>query len=373
MDTRPASPNTSTPPQAAVPPDTLDALEPDQAPAPETPSEPFDALPLHVALSGLAGLAATIVWGAAGAGYYWPMWVWLAVGIPIGVHVLIRFALSRPAGTGHALAIHAGASGLLGLVLFLLWAMTDSPTFWPVWPLIVLGFSLAVHALVAYADRLPGRRREAQLAQRVGELTRTRQGALDVQAAELRRIERDLHDGAQARLVALSLLLGRTEERLGDRPEEAELVRRARGEASAAIGELRDLARGIAPPVLADRGLAAAVEALGRRAATPVTVDASELRRRPLPVVETAAYFVVAESLTNVAKHAGGATAHVRLFEEDERLVIEIADEGPGGADRDGGGLTGLRHRVEALDGALTVSSTAGAGTTVRAELPCEP
>jgi signal transduction histidine kinase len=373
MDTRPASPNTSTPPQAAVPPETLEALESDQASAPEAPQQPFDALPLQVALSVLAGLAATIVWGAAGGGYYWPMWVWLAVGVPVAFHVLIRFSLSRPASTGHALAIHAAASGLLAILLFLLWAMTDSPTFWPVWPLIVLGFSLAVHALVAYADRLPGRRRQAQLARRVGELTRTRQGALDVQAAELRRIERDLHDGAQARLVALSLLLGRTEERLGDRPEEAEMVRRARGEASAAIGELRDLARGIAPPVLADRGLAAAVEALGRRAATPVTVDASELRRRPLPVVETAAYFVVAESLTNVAKHAAGATAHVHLFEEDERLVIEITDEGPGGADRDGGGLTGLRHRVEALDGALTVSGAAGAGTTIRAELPCGP
>ncbi|MCW2995957.1 MAG: histidine kinase, partial [Conexibacter sp.] len=180
-----------------------------------------------------------------------------------------------------------------------------------------------------------------------------------------------LHDGAQARLVALSLLLGRTEERLADRPEEADLVRRAREEASAAIGELRDLARGIAPPVLADRGLAAAVEALGRRAATPVTVEARALESRPLPVVETAAYFVVAEGLTNVAKHAPGAAAHVRLAEEDGRLMIEIADEGPGGADADGSGLTGLRHRVEALDGTLTVTSVAGSGTTIHAELPC--
>ncbi|HEY4095201.1 MAG TPA: histidine kinase, partial [Baekduia sp.] len=270
-------------------------------------------------------------------------------------------------------AIHAASSGLLAVVLSLIWAMTDSPTFWPKWALIVLGVSVTVHALIAYADRLPGRRREAQLAERVGELTRTRQGALDVQAAELRRIERDLHDGAQARLVALSLLLGRTEERLRDRPEEAEMVRRARTEASAAIGELRDLARGIAPPVLADRGLAAAVESLGRRAATPVTVEASELRTRPLPVVETAAYFVVAESLTNVAKHAAGAAAHVHLFQEHGRLVIEIADQGPGGADPDGGGLTGLRHRVEALDGELTVFSAAATGTTIRAELPCGP
>jgi signal transduction histidine kinase len=342
--------------------------EPAVAPA---PADPFDALPLQVALSALAGLAATIVWAVAGGGYYWPMWVWLGLGIPVGVHVLIRFALSRPAAASHALAIHAAASGLVAVLLFLIWAMSGGGPFWPVWPMIVLGFAAAVHGLVAYADRLPGRRREAQLAERVGQLTRTRQGALDVQAAELRRIERDLHDGAQARLVALSLLLGRAEERLTDRPDEAELVRRARGEAGAAIGELRDLARGIAPPVLADRGLAAAVEALGRRAATAVTVEASELKLRPVPVVETAAYFVVAESLTNVAKHAGGAAAHVHLVEEDDRLVIEIVDQGPGGADPNGGGLTGLRHRVEALDGELTVTSAAGAGTTVRAELPC--
>jgi signal transduction histidine kinase len=207
--------------------------------------------------------------------------------------------------------------------------------------------------------------------ERIAELETRRTGAVDAAATELRRIERDLHDGAQARLVALSLLLGRTEERLSDRPDEAELVRQARAEASAAIGELRDLARGIAPPVLADRGLTAAVQALGRRAATPVTVEAEELETRPLPVVETAAYFVVAEALTNVAKHAGGAPARVRLGEQDGRLVIEIADEGPGGAVADGSGLTGLRHRVEALDGTLTVTSVKDSGTTIRAELPC--
>ena len=147
---------------------------------------------------------------------------------------------------------------------------------------------------------------------RVDELTRTRRGALDVQAAELRRIERDLHDGAQARLVALSIHLGRAEEQLADRPETAALVRRARHEATAAVAELRDLARGIAPPILADRGLAAAVEALGRRSATPVEVDAA-LEERPVPVVETAAYFVVSEALTNAAKHARGAAARVVL------------------------------------------------------------
>ena len=233
-----------------------------------------------------------------------------------------------------------------------------------------LALAFGAHAIVVAA--LPSLRpQERQLAARVDELTRTRAGALDVQAAELRRIERDLHDGAQARLVALSMQLGRAEERLGDdRPEVGELVRQARAEAGAAIGELRDLARGIAPPVLADRGLVAAVEALGRRAQIPVAVNAS-IMRRPVPVVETAAYFVVAEALTNAAKHAGGAAATVELADHGDKLVIEVRDEGPGGADATGTGLMGLRHRVAALDGTLSVSSPAGGGTSVQAELPC--
>jgi signal transduction histidine kinase len=343
------------------------------APPPAGPPPEATALPLHVALSALAGLVTSIVWAVTGGGYYWPAWVWLGVGIPVAIHAIVRYGLSEPASARHGLNLHGMVTGLVSSILVIVWGLTTDSVrgFWPLWPLLVLGVVFAVHMLVIYADRLPGSRREAQLAERVGELTRTRQGALDVQAAELRRIERDLHDGAQARLVALSLLLGRTEERLSDRPDEAELVRQARAEASAAIGELRDLARGIAPPVLADRGLAAAVEALGRRAATPVTVDAQELRERPLPVVETAAYFVVSEALTNVAKHASGTAAHVRLAEQDGRLLIEISDDGPGGADLDGNGLTGLRHRVEALDGAITITSVKGSGTTIHAELPC--
>jgi signal transduction histidine kinase len=122
--------------------------------------------------------------------------------------------------------------------------------------------------------------------------------------------------------------------------------------------------------VLADRGLAAAVEALGRRAPIPVSVDV-DADRRPVPVIETAAYFVAAEALTNVAKHAPDAEATVRIDIDAHTLSVEVADNGPGGADPDGGGLQGLRHRVEALDGALTVTSPVGQGTTIRAELPC--
>jgi signal transduction histidine kinase len=254
-------------------------------------------------------------------------------------------------------------------VLVAVYALAGGGAFWPLWAVATLALAFGTHAIVVAA--LPSLRpQERQLAARVDELTRTRAGALDVQAAELRRIERDLHDGAQARLVALSMQLGRAEERLDDRPEVAELVRQAREEAGAAIGELRDLARGIAPPVLADRGLEAAVEALGRRSPIPVTVKASILRR-PVPVVETAAYFVVAESLTNAAKHAGGAAATVELADRGDKLLVEVSDVGPGGADAAGTGLMGLRHRVAALDGTLSVSSPLGGGTTVRAELPC--
>jgi signal transduction histidine kinase len=165
--------------------------------------------------------------------------------------------------------------------------------------------------------------------------------------------------------------LGRAEERLGDEPEAAALLRAARSEASAAIAELRDLARGIAPPVLADRGLPAAVEALGRRSPVPVAIE-TRLERRPPAVIETAAYFVVAEALTNVAKHAPEAAATVRIEGGEEQLRVAVADDGPGGADAAAGsGLDGLRARVEALDGELTVRSPAGEGTTIEAVLPC--
>jgi signal transduction histidine kinase len=327
------------------------------------------SIAVEAALSLLLGLVLIFIWGLTGAGYFWPMWVLFGLSVPLAIQLAIRAALRAPEGRLRALALHGAASGWLAAVLVAVYALAGGGAFWPLWAVATLALAFGAHAIVVAA--LPSLRpQERELAARVDELTRTRAGALDVQAAELRRIERDLHDGAQARLVALSMQLGRAEERLEDRPEVAELVRQAREEAGAAIGELRDLARGIAPPVLADRGLEAAVEALGRRSPIPVTVKASILRR-PVPVVETAAYFVVAESLTNAAKHAGGAAATVELADRGDRLVVEVSDEGPGGADPTGTGLMGLRHRVAALDGVLSVSSPPGGGTTVRAELPC--
>ncbi len=327
-------------------------------------------LPLHVAFSLLIALVVTIIWAATGLGYFWPVWVWLGLGLSVALDLVILRAQAHEPGPERWLHLDGELLTTLATLLVAIWLVTGAGTFWPFFSILSFGIVYAVHALIVYRDRLPLRAREQALVKRVDVLTRTRQGALDVQAAELRRIERDLHDGAQARLVSLTMQLGRAEERVSDQPEVAALLRRAREDAGAAIAELRDLARGIAPPILADRGLAAAIEALGRRAPMPVTVDADP-DQRPLPVVETAAYFVVAESLTNVAKHGGGAAARVRVQRVGDDLVLTIADDGPGGADPNGGGLTGLRHRVEALDGTLTVSSTPGGGTTVHAELPC--
>jgi signal transduction histidine kinase len=335
--------------------------------AEQTSPDRGDALSLQVALSAIVGFVTALLWAVTGAGYFWPAWVWLGLAIAVGVHVVIRRGLSAAPSPYRALRIQAEASALLGAVLVVVWALAGGGTFWPMWSLGVLATALAVHAVIV---RYLAGVREQELEERVDVLTRTRRGAVDVQAAELRRIERDLHDGAQARLVALSMHLGRAEARLDDQPELADLVRQAREEAGSAIAELRDLAHGISPPVLADRGLVAALDGLGRRSAIPVTLEA-EIARRPPPVVETAAYFVAAEALTNAAKHGGGAPARVRALEDGDTLIVEVSDSGQGGADPDGGGLTGLRHRVEALDGRLTVVSPAGEGTVVRAELPC--
>jgi signal transduction histidine kinase len=297
--------------------------------------DPHVVLSLHLALTALVDLLMAAIWLAAGAGGFWPAWVWLATGGVLGIHLVAHRAQGAPAVRGRSVRVHAEADALIVGFLAIVWALSGFGVFWPIWPALGLSVPLAIHALIVFRDRLnPAHERE--LSERVDELTRTRRGALDVQAAELRRIERDLHDGAQARLVSLSMHVGRAEEQLGDRPEVAELVRRAREEAGAAIGELRDLARGIAPPVLADRGLSAAVQALGVRAPMPVVVEVPD-EQRPPPVVETAAYFVVAEALTNVAKHAGGAAARVVTRRDDDprgaamRVVTRRGRRGRGG------------------------------------------
>ncbi|HEX6387926.1 MAG TPA: sensor histidine kinase [Solirubrobacteraceae bacterium] len=325
-------------------------------------------LEVHLVATVLVGVCCTVVWAATGApGNFWPFYVWQSGVLAVLVHVIGRRHVARLPNRWRWPATQLELSVVVVGLMLSIWLLPDGGGyFWPFWVAFGLAIALAIAVLVALS------RDDRALAQRVGILERTRRGALDVQAAELRRIERDLHDGAQARLVALTMQLGRAEARLDEsNPEVAELVRTARDEAYAAIAELRDLARGIAPPVLADRGLVAAVEALGKRSGIPVRLFA-EIEQRPLPVVETAAYFVVAEALTNVAKHAPGASAEVRLAQRGEDLVVSVSDDGPGGARADlGSGLAGLRQRTEALDGTLTVSSPSGGPTTITAVLPC--
>jgi signal transduction histidine kinase len=210
-----------------------------------------------------------------------------------------------------------------------------------------------------------------ELEERVEVLTETRAGAVDAAAAELQRIERDLHDGAQARLVALAMDLGMAEERFERDPEGArELVEKARDEAKQALAELRDLARGMRPALLAERGLGEAIRALAGRTQLPtaVTVEPGE---RVAPAVESAAYFVVAEALTNAVKHSAATRLTVDVTRDGDVLVVQVADDGVGGADPAGSGLTGLRKRIEALDGILRIASPPGGPTLLHAEIPC--
>jgi signal transduction histidine kinase len=226
----------------------------------------------------------------------------------------------------------------------------------------------AAHGAVASALLGPS---QSQLQARVDALQASRDRAVDAAEAERRRIERDLHDGAQQRLVALAMDLGMARAKLESDPQAgAALVGEAHEEAKRALAELRDLARGIHPAVLADRGLDAAISALAARSPVPVGVEVAT-GRLPGPV-ESTAYFVVAEALTNAAKHAGAAEIGVRITRHRDLLVVEVIDDGAGGADpARGSGLRGLADRVAAVDGRLNVTSPPGGPTMIRAELPC--
>ncbi len=228
----------------------------------------------------------------------------------------------------------------------------------------------AVGAAAALA--LENERLEAALRARVEELRSSRARIVQAADAERQRLERDLHDGAQQRLVALALDLRMARDRLPDDPEAgAAMLDAALADLEAATGELRELARGIHPAVLSDRGLRAAVEALAGRAAVPV--ELGELPEERLPAdVEAAAYFVIAEALTNVARYAGADGAAVDVRRRNGALEVSVSDDGVGGADPgQGSGLRGLSDRVAALDGRLEVSSPAGGGTAIKAVIPC--
>ncbi|MGW1669054.1 sensor histidine kinase [Streptomyces sp. NPDC002324] len=211
----------------------------------------------------------------------------------------------------------------------------------------------------------------SRLGARVVELESDRGVVVDTAAADLRRIERDLHDGAQARLVALAMDLGLAKEKLAEDPRAAAvMVDSAHGEVKTALQELRDLARGIHPAVLTDRGLDAALSSVASRCAVPVMVDV-DLPARPVPAIEGIAYFTVSELLQNVSKHAGASRATVDVWKVENRLMLQVADDGVGGADTGrGSGLAGLAERIGAVDGIMVVDSPAGGPTRVTAELP---
>ena len=255
---------------------------------------------------------------------------------------------------GLALSIAAIVESLLGLV------------FW--W--LPKHLLLDVLARIAYAMLAPGER--SLLQSRVQQLAESRAETVDAQAAEIRRIERDLHDGAQARLVALGMNLGMAESAVDTDPDSAKLLlAEARAVSSQALAELRGLVRGIHPPVLADRGLVGAVQALALANPMPVEVVADVPHRLTAPV-ESAAYFAVAEALTNVIKHSGATRARVELRVAADLLHMSVEDDGRGGAvPGAGSGLRGIERRLAAFDGTLTVTSPPGGPTVVTMELPC--
>jgi signal transduction histidine kinase len=244
--------------------------------------------------------------------------------------------------------------------------------------IVVLAVAPRVIAGLANIDRalvsgLLGRDREAELTQRVERLSESREASVQGSAAELRRIERDLHDGAQQRLVGLAMDLGLARERMQKDPNSdraLELITRAHDEAKGAIVELRELVRGIHPSVLTDRGLDAALSAVAARSPVPVTLDV-DLPQRPHSATEAAAYFVVTESLANIAKHSRATRATVRIRRVGSALTVEIGDNGVGGAvERLGGGLAGLHDRVTAVEGTFRLASPEGGPTLVLVEIP---
>lgn len=251
-------------------------------------------------------------------------------------------------------------------------------TAWAVSLIVVILMPLLAHLLtsvdVMLARWLLGRDERKvveHLSARVDSLTDSRREAVDSVEAERRRIERDLHDGPQQRLVSIAMTLGMAQQAIHTDPQAAAgLVDEAHRSAKEAIVEMRHVARGIVPPILADRGLEAALPALAARSAVPVSVDVRGVGRLD-PTTEAIAYFVVSEALTNVAKHSGAEHAEVTVSRDEERLHTVVIDDGHGGADPSRGtGLTGLRQRVTAVDGSLEVESPPGGPTRLTAILP---
>jgi signal transduction histidine kinase len=293
--------------------------------------------------ANLAGLIAVIVWVSALIGLGW-----LSAAIAFGPDW-------KPLSMATSLALWR-AFGCLVAVYLASWLVTASVR----WDL-----KLAIDLL--------GPSRSERLARRVTDLTESRAAVVDAADAERRRIERDLHDGAQQRLVSLAMNLGLARATLKDLPEDARAVlAEAHEEAKEALSELRNLVRGLHPVVLEDRGLDAALSGIAARSPVPVRLAVNVPERVP-PIVEAVAYFMISEALTNVAKHAQASAARVDVWLDGALLRLSIADDGIGSADAaHGSGLTGLAQRAAAVDGRFEIVSPAGGPTTITVELPCE-
>ncbi|MEV4500940.1 sensor histidine kinase [Streptomyces klenkii] len=296
-------------------------------------------------LIGLGGALTLLLWAAAAVAATMSVWVWA---LPPEM---------RLAQAGYSVhAAYATAAGLAGFYA----------AAWLSRALTRLDTRIATARL--------GPSRAELLEQRVEEVTESRAGVLDAADAERRRIERDLHDGAQQRLVSMAVNLGLAKVTLTDLPEDArKVIDEAHREAKEAIAELSSLVRGLHPAVLEDRGLDAALSGIAERTPLPVGLSA-DLPVRPAPAVEAVAYFVVSEALANVVKHARATRADVRVETRGGILLVVVTDDGAGGADPTGGtGLAGLAKRVASVDGTFSISSPAGGPTVVTVELPCAP
>ncbi|GEJ98455.1 MULTISPECIES: sensor histidine kinase [unclassified Streptomyces] len=275
--------------------------------------------------------------------------LWLALKDPVGWRTLLYDLIRLPWG-----------------ILTFCTVLVSLFVLWPVLPFIARGLSnvdrAMVRGLLSPSD---------ELERRIAELESDRGVVVDTAAADLRRIERDLHDGAQARLVNLAMGLGLAKEKLLEDPDSAAaMVEEAHGEVKLALQELRDLARGIHPAVLTDRGLDAALSSVASRCTVPVKVTA-DLPTRPAAAIEGIAYFTVSELLQNISKHSGAHSAAVDVWRNEDRLLIQVRDDGRGGARLESGsGMRGLAERLGAVDGLFLVDSPAGGPTVVTAELP---
>jgi signal transduction histidine kinase len=322
------------------------------------------------ALAATVGVMVLLIWALTPGSYFWPGWVWLALLIPFAVVKCVRMGLRVPGR--RALGVQLGVSAVVMGILIWVWLMAGLGYPWPLWPLLALVVALVTHVLL-FPPRAGAR--EKELAERVGTLTQSRRSVLEIQELELRRVERDLHDGAQARLVSLGISLGLAEQMMEADPVEAKrLLADARTSAGAALSDLRDLVRGIHPPVLADRGLEGAIRALVVTVPIPVEVTV-DLPPGGLPdPLESAVYFAVAESIANVVKHSQARHAWVRIEHTADMLYVIVGDDGCGGADPERGtGLPGVANRLAAFDGTLSVVSPHGGPTVLRVEVPCEP